>query len=285
MPRFSLPLSSRPFQVFVGQRPFRLLEDKLRENDTEEQKRNREVEHFPPQGEDPFNPYRSTVYGDSPAQSPFLGGSNSNFGNLSSQALPLVSHAQEPRGHGDNESDYDHKTMQSDDEYSTPYTNNNDSASQVGTELYAPSRNMFGGEKTGHHPPHDKDIDAGEINVPTEGETAEALTVSPARKKWVALVWMLTFWLPSPLLRWIGGMKRPDVREAWREKLAINMIIWFICGCAVFVIAVLGNLICPRQYVYSSGELSGGSYANSPDAEYVAIRGEVFDVSDTALCR
>lgn len=251
----------------------------MRENDTDEQKRNREVEAYPTQTEDPFNPYRSTIaFDNSPMQSPFLGDSNSGYGNLSSQALPLVHHAQQPRGHDrDNDSDYDHKTVQSDDEYSTPYTNNNDSASQVGTELYAPSRNMFDrAEKTGLH---DKDLDVGEINIPTEGETAEKIEVTPARKKWVFLVWALTWWLPSPLLRWIGGMKRPDIREAWREKLAINMIIWFICGCAVFVIAILGNLICPRQYVYSPGEVSERSYDNNPDGEYVTIRGEVFDVS------
>jgi chitin synthase len=31
-------------------------------------------------------------------------------------------------------------------------------------------------------------------------------------------------------------MKRKDVRLAWREKLAINLLIWFSCGFVVFFI-------------------------------------------------
>lgn len=64
---------------------------------------------------------------------------------------------------------------------------------------------------------------------------------------------------------------------AWREKLAINLMIWFICGCAVFVIAILGNLICPREYVYSPLEFAG--HSSDTDA-YTAIRGEVFDLTN-----
>jgi hypothetical protein len=32
------------------------------------------------------------------------------------------------------------------------------------------------------------------------------------------------------------------------RKVALNLLIWFICGCAVFVIAVLGVLICPTVH-------------------------------------
>jgi len=31
-----------------------------------------------------------------------------------------------------------------------------------------------------------------------------------------------------------------DIRQAWRKKFALNLLIWFICRCAVFVIAVFG---------------------------------------------
>jgi len=41
---------------------------------------------------------------------------------------------------------------------------------------------------------------------------------------------MLTFWIPTPFLTYIGRMNRMDIRQAWHEKLALNMIIWFICG-------------------------------------------------------
>ena len=267
-----------------------MLEDRLRVDDIEETKRNREIDQAgrgaglsPGDGgeNDPFSPYRSSRYDpNSPMQSPFLG-SNPNFGNLSSAALPLVANAQGQgqRRDRDDESEYDRKTMRSDDDQNyaqSRFTSHyDDSTSNFGTEAYAPSRNMFGNmEKSGL-----QEKEALDAKAAAEAETVEVVKVTPARRKWVALVWMLTWWVPSPFLNWFGGMKRPDIRQAWREKLAINLIIWFVCGCAIFVIAVLGNLICPTQYVFSQGEISQQSYNNNPDKEYVSIRGEVFDVS------
>jgi chitin synthase len=124
-----------------------------------------------------------------------------------------------------------------------------------------------------------KDPLPGEI---MEGEVSEELKDSPARRKWVALCWALTWWLPSFVLRYVGRMNRMDIRQAWREKLAINMLIWFICACAVFFIAVMGNLICPREYVFDSGEVADHSYQNNPSATYISIRGEVFDLTGIA---
>ena len=93
------------------------------------------------------------------------------------------------------------------------------------------------------------------------------------------LCWILTFWVPTPCIAWIGRMKRPDVQQAWREKLALNMLIWFVCGCAVFVIAILGNIICPTQYVFSTGDVAEHNYDDSPDSVYTYIRGEVFNLN------
>ena len=73
-----------------------------------------------------------------------------------------------------------------------------------------------------------------------------------------------------------------DVRQAWREKLALNMIIWLFCACAVFVIAILGNLICPTEHVFSTSELAGHSAEGQPNNVYVGIRGEVFDLTQVA---
>lgn len=60
------------------------------------------------------------------------------------------------------------------------------------------------------------------------------------------------------------------------------MMIWFVCGVAVFIIAVMGNLICPREYVYSAAELNSRSYTADRNNMLVAIRGEVFDLSTFA---
>lgn len=180
-------------------------------------------------------------------------------------ALPLVSHAQPFRD--DSFSDLDEPRGFAPSQISDKF---GDSISNIGTETYAPSRNMF------------RDFDNKEKDVldvePSDGETTEEYKESAARRRWVWLCRILTFWVPGFLLSWWGGMKRQDVRQAWREKLAINLIIWFICGCTIFVIAVLGPLICPTQHVYQQGELAAKSYTNDPNNALVAIRGEVFDL-------
>jgi chitin synthase len=147
----------------------------------------------------------------------------------------------------------------------------------LGTESYAPSRNMF--QNVDKKALLEKEALPGEIH---EGEVAEVLKETSARRRWVALCWLLTWWVPSPFLRWFGRMKRMDVRQAWREKLALNMIIWLMCACAVFVIAILGNLICPTEHVFSTSELAGHTVENSPENVYVAIRGEVFDLTQVS---
>lgn len=108
-------------------------------------------------------------------------------------------------------------------------------------------------------------------------EEVAAVIMSGSRKRWLAVVWLLTFYIPDFLIKWLGRMKRPDVRTAWREKLAINLLIWFSCGFVIFFIVIFPQLICPRQHVYSAAELSSYDGKKNPTA-YVAIRGEVFDL-------
>ena len=108
-------------------------------------------------------------------------------------------------------------------------------------------------------------------------EEVDTVTMSGSRKRWLALVWLLTFYIPDFMIKWIGRKKRPDIRLAWREKFAINLIIWFSCLFVCFFIVVLPQIICPRQHVYSASELSSHDGKKGRDA-YVAIRGEVFDL-------
>jgi hypothetical protein len=81
-------------------------------------------------------------------------------------------------------------------------------------------------------------------------------------------------------------MVRPDETRgrpsSLAEKFALNVIIWFICACAVFVIAVLGVVICPTEHVFSTSELASHSFSNSANNVYTAIRGEVFDLTQVA---
>jgi chitin synthase len=268
--------------VFLSQKAFHKLEDYLRSTDSEEQKRNRmrdaeaEAGLDGRAGSDMFAPYPSPGVQDSNPASPNLGAYADPFGQ-SSQQLPLVANAS-PFTRGGMYDDYDEgKSFRSDDiDGKSRLTSHRDDSVSNFTESYAPSRNMF---QNADKNPLGKEALPGDTLV-LEGETTEDIKETSTRRRWVAFVWFLTWWVPNPFLRWFGRMKRLDVRQAWREKLAINIIIWFICGCTAFVIAVLGNLICPTEHVFSISELNSHSFANNANNVYTAIRGEVFDLTN-----
>jgi chitin synthase len=108
-------------------------------------------------------------------------------------------------------------------------------------------------------------------------QEVEEFKDSPSRKRWVFIVYMMTFFVPEFLIHKVGRMGRKDVRMAWREKLAINMIIWFSCLIAAFFIVVFPMLICPKQYVYSPEEMSHYDGKDGRSA-YASIRGQIFDL-------
>jgi chitin synthase len=105
----------------------------------------------------------------------------------------------------------------------------------------------------------------------------EEVKDSPSRRRWVFVTYLMTWFIPEFLIR-MCGMPRKDVRMAWREKLAINMMIWFSCLVAAFFIVVFPMLICPKQYVFSPEELTAYNGKDNSDGAYVAIRGQVFDL-------
>jgi chitin synthase len=108
----------------------------------------------------------------------------------------------------------------------------------------------------------------------------EEIKTSSSRKRWVTIVYMMTWLIPDFVIRLIGRMPRKDVRMAWREKLAINMMIWWACLFAAFLTVVFPKLICPTQHVYSAAELS--AYDGKTKNAYIAIRGQVFDLTSFA---
>jgi len=162
---------------------------------------------------------------------------------------------------------------------------------------------FYGDKKSGYFAGHDVDLrsDAGASalgqgdmfrNLDTRAQMAEKgnektmveveeVKTSASRKRWMFLVWLLTFLVPDFMIRWLGRMPRKDVRTAWREKLAINMMIWFFCLFAAFFIIVMPKLICPTQHVFSASELSSYDGKGSNGA-LVSIRGIVFDLEQFA---
>lgn len=106
----------------------------------------------------------------------------------------------------------------------------------------------------------------------------EVQPMSSSRKRWLVFVYFFTWLIPDFAIRFIGRMPRKDIRMAWREKFAINLMIWFSCAFVIFFMIGFPRLICPTQHVYSPSELTSYDGKGS-DKAYVAIRGVVFDLS------
>lgn len=102
---------------------------------------------------------------------------------------------------------------------------------------------------------------------------------SPGRRRWLWFVMFLTWWIPKPFMVWCGRMKRKDIRVAWREKFALCIIIFFMSAFIIWFLVFFGELVCPHQDVYSQSELQSH---NTKDSAYVSVRGEVFDLTSFA---
>ncbi|ORX96212.1 hypothetical protein K493DRAFT_217906 [Basidiobolus meristosporus CBS 931.73] len=77
---------------------------------------------------------------------------------------------------------------------------------------------------------------------------------------WIIVSRIVTFYAPSPVLD-CCGMKTPEVRQAWREKMTLCSIIFFLCGIVGFLTFGFQQVICGfdnvgriRQGVLSSME-------------------------------
>ena len=133
------------------------------------------------------------------------------------------------------------------------------------------------GAKGDTHKDYDQEYDGRldpEIGDPKRVQ-AESITFS--RRVWVALVWLLTLWAPSPLLRFIGRMKRPDIRMAWREKIVLIFIIFILNAIIVFYIIWFGKLLCP-MFDKAWNEVEVSQHQGDSDF-FVSFRGKVYDIS------
>ncbi|WFD01439.1 chitin synthase [Malassezia obtusa] len=110
--------------------------------------------------------------------------------------------------------------------------------------------------------------------APTE---VEEVPITRLRRWWMRLTWALTWFIPNSVLTQVGGMKRPDVRMAWREKLTICMLIFLLCAVILFYIIGVGKLLCPDyNKAYNAGQVGEHDDGKS---FYVAIQGVVYDIT------
>jgi len=126
-----------------------------------------------------------------------------------------------------------------------------------------------------------KGSESEKFNFPEEEEIIEDdddTGPTRARRQWLCITWALTWLVPSFFIKKLAGKKTKDEQIAWREKTALCIIIFWLCAAFLFLIAILGPVIlCPKQRLKSLGEIEGES---SDDNPLIAVRGEVFDLSN-----
>ncbi|KAF9172087.1 hypothetical protein BGX21_005109 [Mortierella sp. AD011] len=97
------------------------------------------------------------------------------------------------------------------------------------------------------------------------------------RRIWVAFVWLNTFWIPSFFLSFCGRMKRPDVQMAWREKVTLCLIVFWLSVIVIFFIIGLPKVLCPSfDIMYNPDQIQ---YHNTATDFWVSLRGNVYDIS------
>lgn len=109
----------------------------------------------------------------------------------------------------------------------------------------------------------------------------EEVPTSRSRRFWLYLVWATTWWIPSFCLSWVGRMKRPDIRLAWREKVTIFFLIFLINATVIFYIVEFGRLLCPD--FNKAWDLNEVAQHTGTNDYWVTIHGQVYDVSNFIL--
>lgn len=113
-----------------------------------------------------------------------------------------------------------------------------------------------------------------EIGTPKK---IQQMSITLSRRVWIAVVWAMTFLVPSFALRYIGRMKRPDVRFAWREKVVLVFLIFLLNATVVFYIIQFGILLCPNwDKAWNAKEVG---FHQGDDDFWVSIHGKVYDIS------
>ncbi|KAG1772097.1 hypothetical protein EDD22DRAFT_768577, partial [Suillus occidentalis] len=118
----------------------------------------------------------------------------------------------------------------------------------------------------------------GDMIVNEAPATVEEVPSSSSRW-WLFLVWSYTGWIPSFIFRYMGRMKRPDIRFAWREKLTIFILIFLRNALVIFYIVEFGRLLCPN--LDKARSLTEVSEHTGNSDWWVSVQGQVHGMSNS----
>lgn len=118
----------------------------------------------------------------------------------------------------------------------------------------------------------------GGLVVKEASNAVEEVPSSRSRRTWLWLVWACTWYMPSFLLAFLGRMKRPDIRLAWREKVTIFFLIFILNCLVIFWVVAFGRLLCPNfDVAWNQDEVA----QHTGDSDWwVSVQGRVYDLSN-----
>ncbi|ORX80052.1 hypothetical protein K493DRAFT_98927 [Basidiobolus meristosporus CBS 931.73] len=88
---------------------------------------------------------------------------------------------------------------------------------------------------------------------------------------WIVFSRVITFYAPSPILS-CCGMKTPEKRQAWREKMALCTIIFFLCLVVGFLTFGLQQVLCGWRVAPRVRQGTIGS-------DYTVVHGRAYQIA------
>ncbi|KAL4244083.1 Chitin synthase [Abortiporus biennis] len=85
---------------------------------------------------------------------------------------------------------------------------------------------------------------------------------------------IVTFWAPAMLLESLGGLKDKQMRQAWREKIALCFIIIVLCAVMGFLTVGFQKVLCPPTSQNSDKFATLGTVPNT-----LGVQGQLFNLT------
>ncbi|KAJ7502765.1 glycosyltransferase family 2 protein [Mycena galericulata] len=116
------------------------------------------------------------------------------------------------------------------------------------------------------------------ITPPAAPSSSQQKPKYPGSDAWRIGTLVLTFWAPDVLLASLGGMRDKNVRQAWREKVALCSIIAVMCAAVAFITVGFQKVLCTSTESTSSQFIRVGSEPGT-----IAIQGIVYNTTAAKL--
>lgn len=99
---------------------------------------------------------------------------------------------------------------------------------------------------------------------------------------WTLMTCCLTCCYPSWVLRICGRMKDKRVQWAWREKVALCLIIFFMCCLLAFLTFGLSTLVCrpPSKPIYRYSMVQEKNEEQEDGVRWFIIHGQIYNIPD-----